>query len=240
MKNKVFLIILTSLFYCNGFAQQAATNSEKIFMQGLVMDDSTLMPVGNSQITINREFSAITGNDGSFSFFVNKKDTVIFRKLGYKPATLYISDTLRGHDFNTGIFMSSDTLAIGEVVIVPRYSNIKSEILNSRNKTPSTFNNARYNVAISAYQGKTSQNTLGNATENYAMIRKQQSIQAFERGGIPSDRIVGINPLLILPAAYLLIKGLPEPPEEFKSNLTPQEVDQIHKAYMEKAGKKYQ
>ncbi|HEX7493569.1 MAG TPA: hypothetical protein VF346_05060, partial [Bacteroidales bacterium] len=53
-----------------------------------------------------------------------------------------------------------------------------------------------------------------------------------ERGGIPSDRIVGISPLLILPAAYLLIHGSPEKPPAFEQELTDQELELIREKYL--------
>ncbi|MCE5346430.1 MAG: hypothetical protein LLG13_09105 [Bacteroidales bacterium] len=210
----------------------------KITFRGLVMDASTLAPIANSQISINRLFSFISGKDGSFLFYVNKNDTVIFRSLGYKPAVFLVSDTLKGREFNAGIYMHSDTVSIGEVVIIPRFTNLRSEIMNAESKTPSTFDNARYNVAVSGYQGRNSQNSLGTPTDNYALLVQKQKIDAYERGGIPSEKIVSISPLLLIPAAYLLLKGLPGQPEQMNPHLTNQEVDQIHKKYIETQNRK--
>jgi len=210
----------------------------KITFRGLVMDASTLAPIANSQISINRLFSFISGKDGSFLFYVNKNDTVIFRSLGYKPAVFLVSDTLKGREFNAGIYMHTDTVSIGEVVIIPRFTNLKSEIMNAESKTPSTFDNARYNVAVSGYQGRNSQNSLGTPTDNYALLVQKQKIDAYERGGIPSEKIAGINPFLLIPAAYLLLKGLPGQPEQMNPHLTDQEVDQIHKKYIETRNQK--
>jgi hypothetical protein len=50
--------------------------------------------------------------------------------------------------------------------------------------------------------------------------------------------MVGLSPLLLIPAAYLLINGLPEKQVPMKSNLTRQELDQIHKKYLETLTKK--
>jgi hypothetical protein len=50
--------------------------------------------------------------------------------------------------------------------------------------------------------------------------------------------MVGLSPLLLIPAAYLLINGLPEKTAPMKSNLTRQELDQIHKKYLETLTKK--
>jgi len=175
----------------------------------------------------------VSSDDGTFAFYVNRNDTVVFNSLGYKATILYVSDTLTGREFIAGVYMHTDTLSIGEVVIVPSLRNLKSEILNARSKTPTTFDNARYNVAISAYQGRNSQGKLGDPASNYALLSQKQKIDAFERGGIPSDKMVGLSPLILIPVAYFLIHGLPEKPAPLKSQLSDQEVDQIQKKYLE-------
>jgi hypothetical protein len=95
------------------------------------------------------------------------------------------------------------------------------------------MDNARYNIAISAYQGRTTQGKLGDPQSNYDLIRQKQKNDAYEKGGIPSDRIAGISPLLLIPAAYLLIHGVPERPAPYENKLTLQELDQIQKKYLE-------
>ncbi len=105
--------------------------------------------------------------------------------------------------------------------------------MNARSKTPTTFDNARYNVAVSAYQGRNSQSKLGDPATNYTHLSQKQKVDAYERGGIPSDKMVGLSPLLLIPAAYLLIHGLPEKPAPLKPQLSDQEVDQIQKKYLE-------
>lgn len=233
MKRIFILILLICIIIQTGLSQEKENAGIRILFRGLVMDASTFSPLANSQIDINRAFSSVSDEDGTFSFYVNRHDTVVFSSLGYKPVILYVSDTLTGREFNAGIYMHTDTLSIGEVVIVPRFTNLKSEILNARSKTPSTMENARYNVAVSAYQGRNSQNKLGDPADNYAHLRQKQKINAYEKGGIPSDQIVGISPLLLIPAAYLLIKGIPEKPAQFRPELSSQEVDQLNKKFIE-------
>ena len=174
----------------------------RILFRGMVMDASTLAPISNSQIMMNRSFSSVSSEDGSFSFYVNRNDTVMFSSLGYKPAFLFISDTLKGTEFITGVYLNSDTVSIGEVVIIPGIHNLKSEILNSKSQLSAEMENARYNVAVSAYQGKASQSTLGDPENNYNVINQRQKLSAFEKGGISSEHIVGFNSLIFLPAAY--------------------------------------
>jgi hypothetical protein len=163
---------------------------------------------------------------------------VVFNSLGYKATEYLVSDTLKGREFNAGIFMRTDTVEIGEVIIIPRQSTLRYEIMNAPSKTPDIMDNAKSNVAISAYQGKTTQGQLGDPMNNYAVISQQQRTMAYEKGGIPSDQTVAISPFLIIPAAYLLIKGLPEKPAAMKSTLSTAEVDEIHRRYLENVNKK--
>ena len=99
----------------------------------------SLSPISNSQIIINRSFSSVSGDKGTFSFYVNRNDTVLFKSLGYKSTILYVSDTLTGNEFLAGIYMHTDTLLIGEVVIIPRLKNLKSEILNASEQNSSDY-----------------------------------------------------------------------------------------------------
>jgi len=199
------------------------------------MDAATLSPVVNSQIMINRTFSSVSDNNGTFAFYVNRSDTVVFKSLGYKSTILYISDTLSGREFIAGIYMKSDTVSIGEVLIIPRVTNLKSDIMNARSKTPANFDNARYNVAISAYQGRTttSQGNSNDPAYSYSMLSQKQKINAYGKGQIPSDQIFGANALLLIPAAILYLKGMPEKPGPLKSDLTDNELDMLQKRYFE-------
>jgi len=232
---KRIFLFLALTFYLIQFCicQETNNTGERILFRGIVMDSKTLSSISNSQILINHNFTAVSDTSGNFAFFVNRHDSVLFNHLGYKPTLLFVSDTLAGKDFVAGIYMNIDTVSIGEVVIIPRFTNLKSEILNTPSKVPATIDNARYNVAVSAYTGKTTQGKLGDPTMNYGVLHQQQKVNAFEKGQIPSDIIAGFNPLLIVPAAYLLIHGLPEKPAPMEQKLTDQELDQIQKKYME-------
>jgi hypothetical protein len=231
---RIYLLFIPLIVIIHSsFSQVNANQEDRILFHGIVMDANTLSPISNSQILINHLFSAVSAVDGTFAFYVFRKDSVLFKHLGYKSTFMIVSDTLKSREFIAGVYMHSDTVVIGEVIIVPRFNNLRSEILNSPSKVPSTMENARYNVAISAYQGRTTQGKLGDPAANYDLIRDRQKVQAFEKGGIPTDKIAGINPLLILPGAYLLIHGLPEKPPQFEQKLTDQEIDELHELYLE-------
>lgn len=232
---KIYLLILIAyLLFPSALCQVNENAGNHILFQGLVMDAGTFSVIGGTQIAINRKFSAVSNKEGAFAFYVNRNDTVIFNSLGYLPSVMIVSDTLKGREFVAGIYMKSDTLSLGEVIIVPRFSNLKSEILNGKSKVPSAMDNAKYNVAVSAYQGKKSVSTLGDPASNYDQIRRSQKISAFEKGAIrPSDQFVSVNAFSIIPAAYLFFKGMPEKPNSYNPDLSPYELEMIQKKYLE-------
>jgi hypothetical protein len=229
-----FLLTLCSIFFsASCFCQDIKNAGAKILFHGLVLDAKSESPLTNSQIIINGSFYSVTDNNGRFAFYVNKNDTVIFSRLGYKPAVLYVSDTLSGKEFITGIFMNSDTLSIGEVVIIPRITNLKSEILNPRTPVSPQIEYAKDNLAVSAYQGRVTRGRMGDPSTNYVVLTHKQHMDAYSKGMIPSDQIAAISPLMLIPAVYLLIHGLPQKPPPLQSKLTEQEINQIHKKYLE-------
>ena len=233
MKRHLTGFFIFFIFLSFSYGQELKNTGSNILFHGLVMDVNTQAPLPGSQILINRAFSSVSGDDGKFAFYVNRYDTVVFSRLGYKSTILYISDSLTGREFIAGIYMHTDTLSIGEIVIVPRLRSLKSEILYSRSESSTEIENAKYNLEVSAYQGKITRNKLGDPATNYELLRQKQREDAYSKGQIPSDMIVGISPLLLLPAAYLLMNGLPGKPPPLQPHLTDQEINQIHRKYME-------
>jgi hypothetical protein len=234
MKKYFILVSASLLFFINsGFCQVLNNDRGNILFHGLVMDANTEYPLSNSQIFINRSFISASDGEGKFAFYVNRNDTIIFRRLGYKQAIMFISDTLAGREFIAGIFLYTDTLLIGEVIIIPRLTSLKSDLMNPRVESNPEYENAKYNLAVSAYQARVSQNKLGDPATNYEVIRQKQREDAYYRGQIPPDKMIGLSPLLLIPAVYLLIKGLPEKPQPLQPQLTDYDIYQIHKKYLE-------
>ena len=72
--------------------------------------------------------------------------------------------------------------------------------------------NARYNVAVSAYQGRTTTGSLGDPESNYNLNTAEDKALQLTKKEEYHPTIAGISPLLLIPAAYLLIHGMPEKP----------------------------
>lgn len=224
--------LLFLLFYPDLlFSQETVKPAQRIVFSGIVRDGSSLSPIPGVSITVNSLFRSVSSTDGSFSLSTARKDTIVFRALGYKNETVYVSDTLSGDEYMAGIYMKGDTVAIGEVVIIPRYRNMRSEIMNASPSQAAKLDNARYNVAISAYQGRTTTGVLGDPAANYDILRGRQKMNAYTAGQIPPDRMVSVSPLLLIPAAYLLVKGMPEKPPAFSPRLTDEELKSIEQEY---------
>jgi hypothetical protein len=209
-----------------------------MLFQGIVMEKENEAPLPDVQIFINKAFSSVSNEMGRFAFYGGRSDTVTFRLLGYKPAYFCISDSLSGKEFVTGVFLSADTLSINEVIILPRLANLKSDLFSPRSESSRQSQNANNNLALSAYQARVTQNKLGDPALNYEVLRQRQMDDAYTKGQIPSDRIMGLSPLMLIPAAYMLLHGLPEKPTMPQPGLTEQEVNEIHKRYMESFRKK--
>lgn len=235
---RVVIFLLVNVLVAEKIFCQDNFAGKGFVLSGVVFDAKTLKPLPDTRIVRNRSILLMSDADGSFSLYVNRNDTIVFRNLGYKSALLIINDTLRGRELMAGVYLHTDTLIAGEVIISPRLLNLKTEIFSPRVESNPEVDNARYNIAVSAYQGRQSQNKLGDPSANYELLRQKQRLDAYEKGGIPSDRILGLSPLMLIPAAYLLLNGFPQPAPAMKSSLTQQEINQIHKKYIEKLREK--
>lgn len=232
-KGSSLILLATCFFFSVGFSQQVRRADDRVLFRGVVIGASNQNRLAYSQIYINRSFSAISGEDGTFSFFAHRNDTIVFSLLGYKPSTFIVCDTLPGKEFLTGVYLQSDTLEIGEVIIVPRLTNLKAEMMNARIESNTQLDNAKTNISIASYQSRTGQNKLGDPNINYELLRQKQKIDAYERGGIPSDKIAGISPLLLIPAVYLLVHGLPEAPRPPEPGITAKDLEELNNRYIE-------
>lgn len=231
--NKTVSFILPSLFALliaaplNLNGQQ----SSLILFHSIILDSGTREPLTGAHYINMQRSAGAADSRGQVSFYAQPHDTVTFTCIGYKDFRMVISDTLYAREYTAGIFMSSDTLVIEGVVVVPRLGNIRAEIMSDRPPADQAMINASNNLRLSAYQGITSTAELGDPVTNYEMLRQKQRTDAIERGGIPSDKMIGLNPFAIIPLIYILVKGRPEapkPPAPYLSARERQQIRDIH------------
>jgi len=200
-----------------------------MLFRGIVFDGVSQQPLEGVKYT--SDSIRFTDSRGMFSFYARTSDTIIFEHPGYRSFVLFVPDTLHAREYTTAVYMHPDTVMIGEVVIIPYMGNLKYEIMSAPPKNDVQSLNAANNLRISAYQGLTGINKLGDPSSNYRMLQEKQKINAFEKGGIPSDQMVSLSPFIVVPAIYLLIKGLPETPAPPKPYLSPRELEDLQKIH---------
>ncbi len=237
---KSYIFILSSILFilfasarCE--AQVGKTVAKPILFRGIVFNGITQDPIDGVKYV--SDSVRYTDGRGMFSFYAVPFDTITFEHEGFKSFLFRIPDTLRTREYTTAIYMHPDTLILNEVVILPSMMDLKYEIMSSQPGTNYQLINAENNLRISSYQGITGINKMGDPATNYRILQEKQKIDAFEKGGIPSDKMVSLNPLILVPAAYLLIKGLPEkpaPPKPFLSTKELQDLKQIHDSNLRK------
>jgi hypothetical protein len=229
MKCRVILLISILILNLSIVSGQKDNKGDKILFRGVVLSASSGERLAGSKFYINKALSGTSREDGTFSFFAFKHDTIIFDMLGYKAAHLIVLDSLKAREFIAGVYLQSDTIDIGEVVILPNLSGLKAEMMNPPRLPDQKLDNAVTNLSIASYQGRVSQANLNDPYSNYNALRDQLSVNAYEKGQISSSRIVGINPFIL----FSLLHGLPEKPAPPKQGLSSKELQDLNKKYFE-------
>ncbi|HUS87204.1 MAG TPA: carboxypeptidase-like regulatory domain-containing protein [Bacteroidales bacterium] len=239
MAKKIFILIIAFFAVITDSITQESTQQLFMLINGVVMDASTQNPISNVHFILNRNMGGATDPEGKFSLYMHISDTVIFSHIGYMNFRFVLSDTLAGNRFVAGIFMKTDTLSIGEVIVIPRMGDLKTEIMTGNNQESQEMINARNNLTLSTYQGLNSQSALGDPQTNYELLKRKQVIDAYEKGGIPSDKMVGLNMITVIPAAiYLLVNGLPQRPDPPKPHISSREMEMMKEIYRKNLEKK--
>lgn len=205
-----------------------------ILFQGVVMDANSFKPLSNAHYILNDIFGNVTDEKGEFAIYLAKNDTLRFTHIGYRDYIYSPSDTLTGKMYTAGIFMQSDTMAVGEVIVVPRLPDLRTGLLMESPEIDPQLRNARNNIAASVHEGIYGQEQLGVPSANYYMLKRKQILDAYEKGAIPSDRMVGLN-FLTIPAAILYFsRGLPEHPEPPKPLIPQKDIERMKELYRKK------
>ncbi len=220
-------IIITIFFSFSHSLYISGQQPSTILFHGVVLDSDTREPLYGAHFAVGGKTTGAADVKGMFSFYAHPYDTVRFTCIGYKDAFMVIADSLYANEYTAGIFMTADTLVIPDVVVLPRLGGLKTEMFSRSSGPDHETANAIYNLRVSAYQGLTGVNKLGDPDSNYELLRSQQQMDAIEKGGIPSSAMVSFSPLTLLPMIYLLAKGPPEEPVAPQPYISPKEIQQI-------------
>jgi hypothetical protein len=227
------------LFILRAFCPQsaAAQQAEPILFHGVILDAETHQPLTGAHYRVRGLSSSSTeatgrssgaaDSRGMVSFYARHLDTVTFTCVGYKDYIMPVHDSLRAPEYVAGVYLTSDTLMMAAVVVMPRIGNLRSAIMSQPPATNQELINATNNLRLSAYQGLTSASKLGDPASNYEVLRQQQRYAAYEKGQIPADKMLGINPFTLISLIYFLAVGPPEVPEPPIPYITAREMENL-------------
>lgn len=235
MKKIRIITVLAFLSFALFSTAQEDEQRQMVLIQGMVMDAISQEGLSNVHLILNRARGNVSDIDGKFSIYFNKADTLVFSHVGYQNFVFTLSDTLVGDVFIAGVFMRSDTLTVGEVIVVPRIMDLKTQIRSTNPGLSYEMINAQNNITSSTYQGLNNQARLGNPSANYSILMQKQKLDAYEKGGIPSEQMLGLNIIGIIPAAiYLLSNGMPQRPDPPPPQISQQEIKRMKELYKKK------
>ncbi len=217
------------LFFLIVLLPQASTaqQSRPILFHGVILDADTRQPLTGAHYRISGRAAGAADSRGMFSLYVRHHDTVTFTSVGYKDYRLTVGDTLHAREYIAAIWLSSDTLVMAEVVVIPRIGNLRAEIMSDRPPANQDLINATNNLRLSAYQGLVNASKLGDPDTNYELLRQKQRYEAYEKGQISASQMLAVSPLTLIPIIYYLVVGLPEDPEPPVPYISAREMENL-------------
>lgn len=223
----LLLLFLGAITLRDSAAQQPGL----ILFHGVVFDASTRQPLPDAHWIIDGRAAGAADSRGMFSFYARRNDTVTFTCIGYRHFMMTVHDTLYAREYTAGIYLAGDTTMIPAVVVIPRLGNIRAEIMSERPSQNQEVINATNNLRMAVYQGLTNAPELGDPVTNYEILRQKQRMEAYEKGQIPSSRMLGLSPFTLIPLIYMLAAGPPEDPEPPAPHISARDLDflrQVH------------
>ena len=234
MRPRLINILIILLFFPCVLSSQLIENDRYILLHGIVMDAKTREPIPNVHYVLNNTYGNITDQEGEFSVYMTRDDTIRFTYVGYQDFVYSPADTLAEEAYTAGIFMQSDTLALGEVVVIPRLPDLRTDILSDPPRISPEIKNAVGNLEVAVYQGVMSKRELDYPRANYYSLKRQQVLDAFEKGTLPPEWMVGLN-ILAFPGFVRSSRGPADRPEPPRPSVSREDINRMKRIYQEKS-----
>lgn len=186
------------LLLISDFVSAQKLRTDSIFFTGAVMDQKELTPLPYTHFRVNKEKAGTSNAFGRFSFWVNAGDTINYSYVGYHDVRVVINDSLKQETYLFGVFMAKDTVALQEVLILPRFGNFKEAFINAKVNTPE-YVRAKNNVNSATYQALTSSPDKMDAKANTDMLINQHVIESQHKTMVPQEMMVGVSTTRTLP-----------------------------------------
>lgn len=186
-----------------------AQTVDKKFIQidGMTADERGFIVPDVSIYSKHLRRGAASDQRGIFSIISAPGDTVFFSAIGYKPTLLTIPSAAAGDHYITDVIMVTDTIQIGEVIVLPwkTYSEFKRAVLADKPKDP-LMENMEYNLAMVQQQIWSDMRPTPGEAYHYTM--QQMSDQLYTRGQQPANNL--LNPFAWQQFVRGVKNGLPK------------------------------
>ena len=171
----------------------SAQDENKRFIQidGLTADDRGFIVQDVSIYSKHLKRGAASDHRGIFSIISIPGDTVFFSAIGYKSTLLTIPLTISGNHFITDVIMVTDTIMIGEVLVLPwkTYSEFKRAVIENKPVDP-LMENMEFNLALVEQQIWSDMRATPGEAYRYTM--QQVADNLYTRGQMPANNL--LNP----------------------------------------------
>lgn len=188
---KKFLVICVILAV--SLAHVCAQDDDASFIQidGLTADDNGFIVPDVSIYSKHLRRGAASDHRGIFSIISAPGDTIFFSAIGYKSTLLTIPPSIGGNHFITDVIMVTDTIQIGEVLVLPwkTYSEFKRAVVENKTVDP-LMENMEYNLALVEQQIWSDMRATPGEAYRYTM--QQMSDNLYTRGQLPYNNL--LNP----------------------------------------------
>lgn len=170
-----------------------AQTGEKKYIQidGMTADERGFVVPDVSIYSKHLRRGAASDHRGIFSIISAPGDTVFFSSIGYKPTLLTIPSAVIGDHYITDVIMVTDTIQIGEVIVLPwkTYSEFKRAVIADKPNDP-LMDNVEYNLAM--VQQQIWSDIRPTPGEAYHYTMQQMADNLYTRGQSPSNNL--LNP----------------------------------------------
>jgi hypothetical protein len=174
-------------------ASVSAQDENKRFIQidGLTADDKGFIVPDVSIYSKHLKRGAASDHRGIFSIISLPGDTIFFSAIGYKSTILTVPPSITGNHFITDVILVTDTIMIGEVLVLPwkTYSEFKRAVVENKPVDP-LIENMEYNLALVEQQIWSDMRATPGEAYRYTM--QQMSDNLYTRGQMPANNL--LNP----------------------------------------------
>ena len=174
-------------------ASVSAQDENKRFIQidGLTADDKGYIVPDVSIYSKHLRRGAASDHRGIFSIISLPGDTIFFSAIGYKSTILTVPPSITGNHFITDVILVTDTIMIGEVLVLPwkTYSEFKRAVIENKPVDP-LIENMEFNLALVEQQIWSDMRATPGEAYRYTM--QQMSDNLYTRGQMPANNL--LNP----------------------------------------------